>query len=61
VVLSSPPKYQKHQSTDLTDHGFTEKAAQSQNRKAQTPEADEGEPPQEAFALQELGARLWRP
>jgi hypothetical protein len=27
VVLSSPPKYQKHQSTDLTDHGFTQKAA----------------------------------
>jgi hypothetical protein len=29
----------------LTPHGFTQKAAESQNRKAQAQKADEGKPP----------------
>jgi tetratricopeptide (TPR) repeat protein len=42
----------------LRPNGFTQKAPEGQNRQTQTPEADEGKPPQEAFALQELAARL---
>jgi hypothetical protein len=53
-VIPSPP---------LTSHttslnGFTQKAPEGENRQTQTQEADEGEPPQEAFAVQELAAKL---
>ena len=51
MVISSPPLNKK-----TFTHGFTKKETESQNREAQTPEADEGKPPQEAFALQELAA-----
>jgi len=45
-MISSPPLNEK-----TTPHGFTQKAAESQNCKAQAQKADEGKPPQEAFAL----------
>jgi len=52
-VISSPPLNEKQR-----PNGFTQKAPEGKNRETQTPEADEGKPPQEAFALQELAARF---
>jgi hypothetical protein len=39
-------------------NGFTQEASKSQDRKAQTQEADERKPPQEAFALQVIGGNF---
>jgi hypothetical protein len=45
-------------STDPISYGFTEEEKKSKNCQAQTSQADEGKPPQEAFAIQVLSSKL---
>jgi hypothetical protein len=44
--------------TSKPTHGFHKEAPEIENQPSQTQEADEAQPPQEAFALQELGATV---